>query len=193
MASTTSRTPWLLALIASAIGIGFTGTQIVERITILKDPSATLACDVNSVMSCSNVLAAWQSSVIIGIPNAFIGAVMFSIFLATAFGGLVGTVYARAHLLTALGLVIFFAAFATWFMMETAFVIGALCLWCTGIITAVAIIGAAFTRVVTRSGHLGAGRRAQAWERMSHSGIDLMVWLAWWLVVLGLVAVGLLV
>jgi uncharacterized membrane protein len=192
MESSTTRTPWIVALVAAVLGVGFTGTQIVERIAILKDPAATLACDVNSVLSCSGVLAAWQSSVIIGIPNAFIGAVMFSLFLATAFGGLVGTVFPRAYLLTAWGLVVFFAAFATWFMIETSFVIGALCLWCTGIVTAVALIGGAFTRVLLRSGALGSGATAQRWQRWSHSGIDVAIWLGWWLVVIGLLAVGLL-
>ena len=77
---TGSRTPWILTAVAAVAGIGFTATQVVERIAILKDPTTTLACDVSATISCSNVLSAWQSSVILGIPNAFIGAVMFSVF-----------------------------------------------------------------------------------------------------------------
>jgi uncharacterized membrane protein len=71
-------------------------------------------------------------------------------------------------------------------MMETAFVIGALCLWCTGIITAVGIVGAALTHVL--AGSAPAGSRSVLADR---SGIALMVWVGWWLLVLGLVAVGL--
>jgi uncharacterized membrane protein len=184
-----SRTAWLLALLASLAGIALTGTQIVERITVLKDPTATLACDLNSVMSCSNVLGAWQSSVILGIPNAFIGAVMFSLFLATSLAGLMGSDLSRRYLATMLGLVVFFAAFATWFMMETAFVIGALCIWCTGIITAVAVIGGALTRVYARS--RPADRPDSRFARASRAGVDVMAWAGWWVLVLGLLAVGL--
>lgn len=181
------RTPWVLTAVAALAGIGFTATQVVERIAILKDPTTVLACDVNASISCSNVLSAWQSSVILGIPNAFIGAVMFSLFLSGALAGLLGSGLSRAYLLTLLGLVVFFAAFATWFMIQTAFVIGALCLWCTGIVTAVAVIGACLTRVAARAAEPGS--RIALLDR---SSVDLIAWAGWWVLVLGLVAVGLL-
>lgn len=184
---TSGRTPWIVVVAASAVGIAFTAQQTVERIATLKDPAAALLCDLNAVVSCTTVLGAWQSSVVLGIPNAFIGAVMFALFLATGLAGLLGSQLSRSYLLTVLGLVVFFALFATWFMMQTAFVIGALCLWCTGIVTAVALIGAAVSRVVVRSSPAD-GRMAL----LGRAGIDLLVWLGWWLLVLGLVAVGLL-
>lgn len=183
---TGSRTPWILVAVAAVAGIGFTATQVVERIAILKDPTTTLACDVNATISCSNVLSAWQSSVILGVPNAFIGAVMFSLFLSASLAGMMGSTLSRPYLLTLLGLVVFFAAFATWFMMQTAFDIGALCLWCTGIITAVAVIGGSLTRLAARDAQTG-GRIAL----LDRSGVDLLVWVGWWVLVLGLVAVGL--
>lgn len=183
---TGSRFPWWAIVVASLAGIGFTASQIVERITVLKDPTAALLCDVNSVVSCSTVLAAWQSSVILGIPNAFIGAVMFAIFLTAGGAVLLGTTPSRAFLRVLLGLAVFFALFATWFMMQTAFAIGALCLWCTGIITAVGVVGASLTRVL--AGGAPAGSRSGIADR---SGIPLMAWAGWWVVVLALVAVGL--
>ena len=183
----THRTAWLVVALASAAGLVFTAIQIVERIAILKDPASSLLCDVNGVVSCSTVLGAWQSSVILGIPNAFIGAVMFGMFLATGLAGLLGTAFPRAFLLTVLGLVVFFAAFATWFMIQTAFVIGALCLWCVGIVTAVALIGAALTH--TSATAAPPGSRLALLDR---AGISALVWLGWWVAVLGLVAVGLL-
>lgn len=183
----TSKAPWVVVTAAAAAGIGFTAIQTVERIAILKDPASSLLCDVNSLVSCSTVLGAWQSSVILGVPNAFIGAVMFSLFLATGLAGLLGSTLSRAFLLTVLGLVVFFAAFATWFMVQTAFVIGALCLWCLGIVTAVAAIGGAVTRVAARSAP-AQGRVAL----LDRSGVDLLAWAGWWVLVVGLVAVGLL-
>lgn len=183
---TSGRTPWAAVVVAAGAGIAFTAIQTVERISILKDPSGELLCDVNAIVSCSTVLGAWQSSVILGIPNAFIGAVMFAMFLATGLAGLLGSRLSRAYLWTVLGLTIFFAAFATWFMVQTAFVIGALCLWCLGIVTAVAVIGAALTRLVAREAPEGGRLRL-----LDRAGVDLLVWLGWWVLVVGLVAVGL--
>lgn len=182
----TSRAPWVAVVIASLAGIGFTAIQTVERIAVLKDPATALLCDVNSVVSCSTVLGAWQSSVILGVPNAFIGAAMFAVFLSAGLAGALGSQPSRAYVLTILGLVVFFAAFATWFMVQTAFVIGALCLWCTGIVTAVALIGAALTRVAARGSASGS-----RWALLDRAGVDLIVWAGWWVLVLGLVAVGL--
>jgi uncharacterized membrane protein len=174
------------ALIASLAGIGFTGTQIVERIAILKDPDSTLFCDVNSVMSCSNVLEAWQSSVILGIPNAFIGAVMFSLFAATSLALVLGSYLSPAFLRSMNFLAVFFAAFATWFMIQTAFVIHALCLWCTGIITAVGVIGAVLTQHCAATGQYGM--RAKS---LSDAGVVHIAWAGWYAAILGLLYIGL--
>jgi len=177
---------WLVVLFAALTGIGFTGTQIVERITLLKDPDASLACDVNSTLSCSNVLEAWQSSVILGIPNAFIGAVMFTIFAAGALATLLGTQLSKKYLRFIWALAVFFAAFATWFMVQTAFVINALCLYCIAITTAVGLIGAILTWVTAQAGHLGA-----VGQQAARTGLIWMAWIGWWTVVAALVFIGL--
>jgi uncharacterized membrane protein len=167
------RREWLAVSLAGAAGIAFTGTQIVERITSLKDPGAALACDVNATVSCTNVLGAWQSSVVLGVPNALIGAVMFGMFLSAGLSGLLGTELSGAYSRLLLGLAVFFAAFASWFMWQTAWDIGSLCVWCTGIVTCVALIGAAVTLVVGPA-------RPWTW-----------LWAAWWVALAGIVSVGL--
>jgi uncharacterized membrane protein len=177
---------WIVALLAAGAGIGFTGTQIVERITILKDPSAVLACDVNATLSCSNVLAAWQSSVILGIPNAFIGAVMFALFASAALAGILKSALSVAYLRFLLALIAFFALFATWFMLQTAFVINALCLWCVGITTAVGLIGATLTHHAGQTNAIGGVGRS-----IARTGLWWILWLGWWLLVAGLLWVGL--
>ena len=127
----------------------------------------------SGTVSCSNVLAAWQSSVILGIPNAFIGAVMFAAFLSAALAALLGSQLSAAYLRLVLGLVVFFAAFATWFMWQTAWDIGALCLWCAGIVTCIAVIGAAVTMTALRSRLLTT------------------LWAGWWVALVAIVAIGL--
>ena len=179
-------TQWFLALAASVTGIVLTGIQIVERISIAQDPAASLMCDVNSVLACSTVLGSWQSSVIAGIPNAFIGAVLFSIVASASFAALLGSTLTRGFVTVLWAVIVVFALFDTWFMVQTAFVIQALCLWCIGIGTAIAILGAVFTRAAASSGYLGA-----AMKEAARTGLDLFAWLGWWVIIAGLLVVGL--
>ncbi len=181
---------WGVVLIACLAGIAFTTIQIVEKIAILKDPFTSLSCDVNETLSCSSVLMAWQSSVL-GPPNALIGAVMFAILGSAAFAGLLGSSMRRGYTASMWGLSVFFLCFASWFMFETAFSIRALCLWCTGITTALVVICAAMTRVADRTGALGVGPIGRTVAAAVRSRVDLIIWAGWWLVIAGLLWLGL--
>lgn len=185
-----SRDLWGIVLIATFAGLGFTTVQIIEKITILKDPYTSLACDVNATLSCSNVLMAWQSSVL-GPPNALIGAIMFAILASAAFAGMLGSAFSKAYVATCWGLAVFFLGFASWFMYETAFSIGALCLWCVGITTAVVVICAALTRIADRAAAFGDGRFGRGVSTAVRTRLDLAVWAGWWLVIAALLWIGL--
>ncbi len=188
--SGTGRGWWAAVLVAGLAGVVFTGIQIVEKITISGKPSTVLVCDVNSVVSCTNVLNAWQSSVL-GPPNALVGAVMFSLLASGGLAGVLGSRASRSYLLTLWGLAVFFLGFASWFMYQTAFRIGALCIWCTGIVTAVVVICAAFTRLNHRRRTLGDGAAGRTLDLMVHSKGDLIGWAGWWVVLAVLVWAGL--
>jgi uncharacterized membrane protein len=177
---------WWAMLVAAAAGIALTGIQTVERITVLSDPAAALVCDVNDVLSCSTVLGSWQSSVVLGVPNAFIGGVLFAVLASSALAQILGSRLSRGFLLAMWALSVLFAMFATWYMLQTAYAIGALCLWCIGNTTATGLIAAALTRTVAEAGYLGP--RAMT---ASRSGLDAMAWLGWWIALAGLVAIGL--
>ena len=181
---------WGIALLACVAGVGFTTVQIVEKIAILKDPFTTLSCDVNQTLSCSSVLMAWQSSVL-GPPNALIGAIMFAVLGSGALAGLLGSALHRGYVATLWGLAVFFLCFASWFMFETAFSIRALCLWCTGITTAVVVICAALTRIADRTGALGGGSFGRAVAAAVRTRGDLALWAGWWLVIAALLWLGL--
>jgi uncharacterized membrane protein len=181
---------WMIILLAGLAGLGFTGTQIMEKLTILKDPAATLVCDVNGVLSCTDVLLSWQASVL-GPPNALIGAVMFTILWGAAMGALLGSRIGRWHVVVLWGLAVFFLAFATWFMQQTAFSIVRLCLWCIGITTMVVVISACLTRIAARGGVLGSGRAGRMLDVAVRSGLDLIVWLGWWLAIGAMLWIGL--
>ena len=185
------RRAWWVVLVAAGAGLTFTTVQIMEKISILKDPTAGLVCDISTTVSCTNVLNAWQSSVL-GPPNALIGAIMFAVLGSAALGGALGGAPARSYLLVLWGLAVFFAVFATWFMFQTAFSIGSLCLWCTGIVTAVLAICATLTRITHRAHAFGSGRFAGLMDTAVKSSLDLIIWVGWWLGIAAMLAVGLL-
>jgi hypothetical protein len=84
-----------------------------------------------------------------------------------------------------------FATFATWFTFQSAFVIGAWCLWCTGIVTVVLTICAALTRIATNARAWGNGRTGSTMASAVAARGDIAVWVGWWLVIAGMLAVGL--
>ena len=181
---------WWIVLLAGLGGTALTTVQIMEKVAILKDPATHLACDVNSVLSCSNVLLSWQASVL-GPPNALIGAIMFTLLWSAALGRLLGSTLGTRHLALLWGLAVFFLCFATWFMEQTAFSIGALCLWCIGITTMVVVICACLTRLGVREGAFGRGGFGRWMVTVTHSGLDIIIWVGWWLVIAAMLVIGL--
>ena len=179
-----------MVLFASLAGMEFTTIEIMEKIDILKHPGKVLICDVDSTMSCTEVLNAWRSSVL-GPLNALIGTIMFALLGAAALAGLLGSQLSRAYLAAVWGLAGFFLCFASWFMYETAFSIGQLCIWCTGIVTAVVLICATLSRVIDRAGSLGQGSFGRAIGTAARTRLDLIVWSGWWLAIAGLLWVSL--
>lgn len=136
--------------LASLAGIAATVEQILERIALAENPHAKLACNVNKLVSCSDVLLAPQASVLGPIPNSVAGLFMFSVFL-TAFA----VAASRTNISKGLGrsmqfLMMFMLAFVTWFMWQTAYVIGALCLYCAVIATATVVANLAWWKITHR-------------------------------------------
>ncbi len=181
---------WAIVLTAASAGIVLTTIQILEKLAIVKNPGTVLICDVNATMSCSEVLTAWQSSVL-GPPNALIGAVMFAVLGSAALAGVLRTRPTRGYLVTIWGLALFFLLFATWFMYETAFDIGRLCLWCTGITTSIVVICASTTRIVAREGALDDTLAGRSLRTAVRTGVDLIFWAGWWLAIAAMLWSGL--
>ena len=78
---------WVFAAL-SAMGIFASFQLLKEEITALKDPAATLACDLNPLVGCSSSLLTSQAHLLI-IPNSGAGMLIFGMLLAVA-GVLIG-------------------------------------------------------------------------------------------------------
>jgi uncharacterized membrane protein len=166
---------WLAAVFASLVGIGSTIAQIVERIHLAENPSKPLFCDINATLSCGNVLTAWQSSAL-GIPNATVGLAVFALALGVTGAAALGTRHAHAALWTMQGVITFMLGFLLWFLMQTTFVIGAVCVYCIAIGLSVVVINMVMLRGLYSAGALQGGRVRNALGSAVDAGVDLIVW-----------------
>ena len=137
-------------IIAAAAGMGSTVAQIVERIALAENPKAHLSCNISKLISCTDVLLAPQASVFGPIPNAAIGLTMFSVFITAFFVAASKTSISRGLARGVQFLMLFMLGFVTWFMWQTAFVIGALCLYCSVIATATVFANLAWWKITHR-------------------------------------------
>src|SRR5687767_2689815 len=83
------RAIYITMFIGGIVGMIAAFLQTTEKIALLKNKDAILACDLNSVFSCTSVLNAWQSSVF-GFPNSLMCMVLFTIFASIALVGVSG-------------------------------------------------------------------------------------------------------
>lgn len=122
------RAYWTM-LISSLFSLGASLVLAVDAIKLAKDSSASLSCNINAIISCGKVGVSWQSN-LLGFPNAFLGLMLEPVILTIAIAGILGVVFPRKFLITAmlgysLGLI-----FAIWLFFQSYFVIGAFCPWC---------------------------------------------------------------
>ncbi|MBI3983930.1 hypothetical protein HY346_01385 [Candidatus Microgenomates bacterium] len=103
--------------------------QTLEKINLLKGAGAPLKCDLNAVFSCTNVLNSWQSSVF-GFPNSLMCLVFFTFLITLGLVGLLGSDVPKKLRMAAQAFSLFFLGFGLWYMYQSIFVIGAVCLYC---------------------------------------------------------------
>jgi uncharacterized membrane protein len=119
----------LLITIGAALGLLASFTLTVDRIRLLKDSNAVLACNLNSVVNCGSVMSSPQGEVF-GFANPIIGLAAFGGLLVLGIGLLGGAGYARwmwggLTVGTVLGI-----SFVGWLSYQAIFHIGRLCPWC---------------------------------------------------------------
>ena len=132
--------------VGGSIGILSAFLQTVEKITLLENKDAVLACNLNSVFSCSSVLQAWQSS-IFGFPNSLMCLVLFTIFTTTAMVGATGGKLSKRMRLGVQYVSLATLGFAIWFIWQSIFVISAICIFCMFCLLGLLIVNWAWLRI----------------------------------------------
>lgn len=119
---------WLLA-IGGTIGLLSAAMLIIEKINLLKDPNGPLACDINPIVGCGNVINTDQASVF-GFPNPLMGVAGFAI-VATLGVLLIARVTLPAFVWLGLQVgVLFGIGLITWLQYQSLYEIQALCPYC---------------------------------------------------------------
>ena len=180
-----------LIAVAAVVGMAATVTQIVERVALAQNADANLLCDINGTFSCGNVLTSWQSSVFGPIPNAAIGLSVFALTLGFAAAGLLGSTLAKAAWGVATFFAGFMAAFTVWFLAQTAFVIGSVCLYCLVIGTMVLLINLSWWRIGERLGYLTGNRFLDGAGWLVRGGTDIVLWVGLGVIVAAMMVGGL--
>ena len=122
------RTAWVM-VIGGAIGLLAAIMLIVEKVAVLADPDYAPGCDINPVLSCGSVINTEQAAVF-GFPNPIMGVIGFSVVITLGVLLLAGVTLPRwvwigLNLGTVFGI-----GFVIWLVIQSLYVIGALCPWC---------------------------------------------------------------
>lgn len=176
--------PWLL-LGAGIVGLLASLMLSIEVFDRLKNPDYVPVCNLNPVLSCTNVADSAQSH-LFGFPNYFIGIAGYAAVAAIGAALLAGAKFKRWFWrLTGAGTVLAIV-FITWLQFETLYRIGALCIFC--MVAWVATIPLFWYTILynLREGHIPTPprlRRAVVFAQRHHGDILLI----WFLIILALV------
>lgn len=184
---TLTRTLPYIMLIAGIIGVLCAGILTVEKIQLIKDPNATLACDLNPIVACGSVINTPQASAF-GFPNPLIGLVGFGMIAVIGAALLAGATFKRWFWWSVQGGVIFGILFVTWLQYQTLYTIGALCPFCMVVWTVMIPLFLYVTVYNLTEGHLYVPekvRRVGLFVRKHHG--DILVF--WYLVIIGAILV----
>ena len=142
----TQRLKYGLIAFGASLGAMASFLQMVEKLSLLKNPSSDLICNVNSVLNCTNVLNAPQSAVF-GFPNALLSLVLFVLFLSVALVGATGGMVSRSLRISIQLMSIFMLGFGMWFLWQSTFVIGSICLYCLANFLGLIIVNVGWLRL----------------------------------------------
>lgn len=177
--------PWLFVVIGAAVGALASFVQVIERIAYGDDPLKSLSCDVNSIFSCSSVFDGWQSSVF-GFSNSIMCLLFFGVMLGVGLTGLFGSQVVKGLRLAMQFFSVFFLFFGAWYLHQSAFVIGALCIFCMFCYAGVITINWAWLRLNIDDLPVLSDSTKNSIKKSFVKGTDTFAWIMWGLFIAGM-------
>jgi uncharacterized membrane protein len=161
---------WVLVVLAGLAGLWASLQLSIDALRLAEDPNAALSCNISDTISCAKVGLTWQAN-LLGFPNAFLGLMTEPVVVTLGVLGLARVALPRWFMLGALAGFAAGLGFALWLFVQSYFVIGALCPWCSVLYVSTLVSLVALGRICVLDGHLGAGAR-QVLERPLRLGAD---------------------
>lgn len=121
-----------ILVIGGLLGLYASFTLTVDTIKLLEDPNVSLPCNINPLVSCKSVATAWQSRVF-GFPNPILGVAAFSALFVIGVMLLNGGKPNRNFWLLVNYGNIASMLFVLWFIYQSVFKIGSLCIYCMAV------------------------------------------------------------
>ncbi len=182
---------YLIMLLASAAALFVSFMLSAETLRLARRPNQLLACDINNVVSCSQVAQSWQAELVklgdLSFPNAFFGIAAESVFVTIAVIGLarvrVPRWFATCTWLGGLAALLF----SYWLTTQSLFVIHALCPWCLALMFSTTIQFMALSHATVTVQDIPHGKRGlRTYYRLNY---DLMADVVWVLAIIALILV----
>lgn len=172
--------PWLL-IGAGSLGLLSAIILTIEKVHLLKNPSANLSCDLNPIIACGSVINTHQASAF-GFPNPIIGIAGFAIVLTIGMAMLAGARFKRWFWLGLQLGAIFGVCFVTWLQYQSIYNIGALCPYCMVVWSVTIPTFIYVTLYNLREGHLVLPARLSAIKTfLSKYHVEILV--TWYLLI----------
>lgn len=171
----------VLLLVLSIIGLAASFVLTLEKIQLLKNPNAELSCNVNSVVSCGNVITSPQAEAF-GFANPIIGLISFSVIITIAMGIFAGAKYRRWFWLGLEFGSIFGVLFSMWLFYQAVYDIRALCPYCMVVWSVVIPIFVYTTRYNLIEGNIRASKTVEGIAKWFNNNALLIVAL-WYLAI----------
>lgn len=149
LASEVAPSRWVPPAITAAgvLGLLAAWALTVDKVRLLQDPAFVPPCSISAVVNCGSVMQSWQSSVF-GFPNSLIGLVAFSVVVCL---GVLPWSGARLRPWVWWGLeagALLGMMMVHWLAFQSAYVIGALCLYCAAVWLATFVVLGSTTSAV---------------------------------------------
>jgi uncharacterized membrane protein len=119
---------WLL-VIGGLVGFAAAFILLVEKITLLEDPTYVPSCSISPLLSCGSVMNTDQADVF-GFPNPILGVAGFAAVLTVGMALLAGAMFRRWFWAGLQAGVTLGVVFVHWMIFESLYRIGALCPYC---------------------------------------------------------------
>jgi uncharacterized membrane protein len=181
---------WIFGTMLVSACLSLTASLVlsIDAVRLAADPSVSLSCNVNSVISCGTVASSWQAH-LLGFPNAFLGLMAEPVVITIAVASLGGVRFPRWFMFSAQVVYSIGFAFAYWLLYQSMFHIGALCPWCLLVTASTTLVFSTLTHVNIRDGNLFLPLRTHvALRNAINDGFDAIV-VTIWLLILALVIV----